>query len=348
MTRHKIILISLLCASLPLLGLGCGNNEPRDAGVYKSTDGGETWEQKVKIDDKHDISGLSVNEVVIDGNDSNNVIIGTRENGIYRSSDGGETWQETSLQAGAIYALEFNPNDSSVIYAAGSVDEIGQIYKSSDGGSNWEEVYAETSDDTIVNDVTVDWYDPRTLYAGTSFGALLKSKDSGRSWVAIRWFEEDEWVEKIAVSYQDSRQLIIVSSDSLYQSNDGGETVTDIGDRIEPIGEKSYILDIVVHPQEEKYVYLIGQVGLLTSQDWGQTWQKINILSSPNMHTVTNVAVDPKDAQKIYFTFDSNLYKTSDGGENWSVKQFTTGKLRGLVVDPSDTSVLYTTVLAGQ
>ena len=212
MTKHKITLIILFLASLPLLGLSCGNKKELDAGVYKSTDGGETWEQKVKIDDKNSIAGLSVNEIAIDNNDSQVLLIGTDGNGIYRSTDGGDIWQQTSLRVGSIYSLEFNPNDTSVIYAAGQVSEIGRIYKSSDGGNNWEEVYAETHDDTVVNEVTIDWYDPRRLYAGTSFGALLKSKDSGRSWVAIRWFEEEESVEKIAVGYQDSRQLMIATN----------------------------------------------------------------------------------------------------------------------------------------
>ncbi|MBU1177729.1 hypothetical protein KJ903_00755 [Patescibacteria group bacterium] len=348
MTRFKIALIVLLLAPLSLLGLSCGNKKQSDAGVYKSTDGGETWEQKVKIDDKNDISGLSVNEVAIDPSDSNIVFVGTELNGIYKSTDGGDTWQQTALRAGNIYSLDINPNDSSVIYAAGSANDIGQIYKSSDGGNNWEEVYAETHDDTVVNDVVADWYDPRRVYAGTSNGALLKSKDSGRSWVAIRWFEEGESVNGIAVGYQDSRQLFVATSESLYQSSDGGKIVTDIKDKVESIGKASGIHDIVAHPEEKSRVYLIGEIGFLISYDWGQTWQKVNILANPEYHTVANIALDPKDAGKIYFTFDSNLYKTADGGANWSVKQFTTGKLRGLAVDPGDTSVLYTTVLSTQ
>lgn len=348
MIKHKLILFILALASLSLLGLSCGNKKQQDAGVYKSTDGGETWEQKVKIDDKNSIAGLSVNVIAVDDNDSNVVIIGTKENGIYRSTDGGEIWQPTSLKTGAVYALDFNPNDTSVIYATGSAADIGRIYKSSDGGSNWEEVYAETHDDTTVNDIIVDWYDPRRVYAGTSYGALIKSKDSGRSWVAIRWFEEDESVNRITLNYQDSRQLFVVTRDGLYQSNDGGEIVTDIEEKIESIGKASNIHKIVAHPQEKNNVYLVGSIGFLASYDWGKTWEQINILGYPEARTVANIALDPNNAQKIYFTFDSNLYKTTDGGENWSVKQFTTGKLQGLIVDPNDTSVLYTTVLATQ
>lgn len=348
MMRSKVVILFLLLVSLPLLGLGCGSKKQQDAGVFKSTDGGETWEQKVKIDDKNNISSLSVNEVAVDSNDSNVVIIGTENNGIYKSSDGGEAWQQTSLKAGAVYSLEFNPADSSVIYAAGQTNEIGRIYKSSDGGNNWEEVYAETRDDTYVNDVTVDWYDPRRLYAGTSYGALLKSKDSGRSWVAIRWFEEEESVNKIAVNYQDSRRLMVVTSDGLYRSDDGGNTVANIDNKIESIGKVRNIHDLTTHPQEKNNVYLVGEVGFLASADWGQTWLKINILANPEARTIAKIVLDPNDARKMYFSFDSNLYKTTDTGDNWSVKQFTTGRIQGLAIDPSDTSVLYSTVLANQ
>ena len=249
MTTPAKLSLGLFLLALPLLGLSCGSKSVRDGGVYKSTDGGETWEQKVKIDAKNSIASLSVSEIAIDSNDSNLVLLGTKENGIYKSTDGGETWKQTSLKGGTIYSLQFNPNDSSVVYAGGSNADTGKIYKSSDNGNNWEEVYSETHDDTVINEIAVDWYDSRRVYAGTSFGVLLKSKDSGRSWVAVHWFEEGESVNHLAISYKDSRQLFLATNKSLYQSGDGGGTVNDLSQGLANFGKATNILDLVTHPQ---------------------------------------------------------------------------------------------------
>jgi len=53
MNSKKLFFLALLVITLPLIGWSCGQKKANNGGVYKSTDGGETWEQKVKIDEKN-------------------------------------------------------------------------------------------------------------------------------------------------------------------------------------------------------------------------------------------------------------------------------------------------------
>jgi hypothetical protein len=342
MTR-RIFYTAVLIIVLPLFGFTCSRRASQDAGVFKSTDGGETWEQKVKIDEKNNIAGVSVNEIKIDRVDSNVVFIGSLENGIYRSSDGGETWSSTALNVGDIYSIVINPEDNSVLYAAGSVGDIGKIFKSSDGGNNWEEVYSETHEGVTVYTVEIDWFDPRRIYAGTGGGAVLKSKDSGRSWVVTKWF--DHQVNKVVISPEDSRVLFISTNKELYRSNNSAKDFFSLEKSLEEFGTLENIHDLVVHPKEADLVYLSSELGLLKSDNGGRSWQQVNLLAKPEPYSVSKITLDYSNLNKIYFGFDSNFYKSDDQGQSWAVRQFTSGEIGKISVDPHDGSVMYVGVV---
>jgi Bacterial Ig domain/Secretion system C-terminal sorting domain len=99
-----------------IMYLATGDGEAGDAfstGIYKSTDGGNTWAQTGftrNLSDKKTISKILVNP------NDNSILIGGGI-GIYRSTNGGATW--TLITASAVKDLEFKPNDPTVVYAGG-------------------------------------------------------------------------------------------------------------------------------------------------------------------------------------------------------------------------------------
>ncbi len=325
--------------TFPFLGFSCGNKKPSDGGVYKSNDGGDTWEQKVKIDNKNDIAKVSVNEIEVDKTDNNLILAGTDDFGVYRSADGGNVWTGTALNFGNINSIAINPEDNALIYAAGSYNTIGKIYKSSDAGNNWEEVFSEIKNDTPVYSIEIDWYDPRVIYAATTSGALIKSKDSGRSWVAVKKFEDP--VNKVLINPQDSRVIYLFTLKELFKSSDAGKTFVDISK-----GFKNYDFrefhDMAIHPKFANIVYISSDFGLLVSEDGGKKWQEVNLLAKPENRIYSHIALDQINPNIIYFGFGSNLYVSEDGGINWSVKQFTTGSIANINAQASEDSIIYT------
>ena len=138
--------IVYVAAQGPLWGPG------GDRGLYKTTDGGKTWKQILKISEN-----TGVTDVVIDPQNPETIyaasyqrrrhmftlIDGGPESAIYKSTDAGATWNRlrAGLPTGDMgrIGLAISPVDSNVIYATiESGDRRGGIFRSSDRGGSWE------------------------------------------------------------------------------------------------------------------------------------------------------------------------------------------------------------------
>jgi len=139
--------------------VGCGEGIQRPDlsvgdGVYKSTDGGKTW-NNMGLND-----GQQIGDIIIDPKDENRVFVAVlghpygpnTERGVYRSLNGGKTWERVLYKdenTGAIQ-VNFDPNNANILYAdlwAGRQGpwENGQwngpesgLFKSTDGGNTWK------------------------------------------------------------------------------------------------------------------------------------------------------------------------------------------------------------------
>lgn len=149
------------------------------SGIYKTTDGGDTWARLTDGLPKTDMGkiGLTVSPV-----DSRRVwaTIGGEDGGIYRSDDAGKTWQllngsfemhSRQYYYGHIFA---DPQQLDTVYTFSSKD----FYKSTDGGKTWGRIQTPHGD---YHDLWIDPHDDQRMVNGNDGGATV-TFDGGKSW----------------------------------------------------------------------------------------------------------------------------------------------------------------------
>jgi photosystem II stability/assembly factor-like uncharacterized protein len=213
-------------------------NSGGDRGLYKTTDGGETWEAILTVDED-----TGVNEFVVDPRDSNTIVASSYQrrrhvwvliNGgpgsaIHKTTDGGKTWVKIDKglpkddHMGRI-GLAGAPSNPDMIYAIveASDDEKG-IYRSTDFGSTWtkQSDYMTTSPQ-YYNELVVDPKDPERVYSMNTFTNV--SEDGGKTWtpLSLEWRHVDDhalWIDPDVTSH-----LIIGGDGGIYESWDRGNT----------------------------------------------------------------------------------------------------------------------------
>lgn len=146
-------------------------------GVFKSTDGGGSWNAITT-----GLTDTLVHCLAINPTAPPTLYAGT-DGGVFKSTNGGSNWIATGLSLNHISALAIDPKVPQTIYAG---TEGQGIYKSTDGGSSWIDVGAGL-DTTVILSLAIDPTAPQTIYAGTErwYGALFKSTDGGSSWTLV-------------------------------------------------------------------------------------------------------------------------------------------------------------------
>ncbi len=162
--------------------IGWVSSETAGVGLYKSTDGGDTWNHLTATnngDFKH--SG----NVVI--NATGDVFVATHEGGVQRSTDGGTTWNKvlgSSVGGGTTnQILDLDLATNGTLYAT-SKDK--KIYKSTDNGTNWTNISISglTSTDYLIR-LAVAPSDPNKVYAFVEWTKNFLTTDGGATWTRV-------------------------------------------------------------------------------------------------------------------------------------------------------------------
>ncbi len=267
------------------------NNVSWGDGVYKSTDGGDTWVNVGLKDSKH------ISQVRIHPTNPDIVYVAayghafgpSEERGVFKTVDGGKTWKK-------------------VLYKSSTAGVIDLIINH----SNPEELFASV------------WEFERKAWGPKTGGAesgLWHSTDGGNSWQEITRNPglPEGRMGRIGLAMANvdaSRLYALIDSETrpgLYRSDDNGKNWAFVSDFFQIIGRPFYYSHIMVNPSNGDELWVPNN-RLFSSQDGGKTWR----LEPGIKDDFHDIWIDPTDANRMIVTCDGGVQVSLTGGMAWT------------------------------
>ena len=314
-------------------------------GVWKTTDGGETW---TNITDRQ-LKTSSVGAIAVAPSDPNVIYVGMGEHavrgvmtshgdGVYKSTDAGRTWSHVGLdRTRHISRIRIHPGDPDVVYVAAQGAAYGPakdrgVYRSTDGGKTWENVLY-VNETTGPSDLAMDRSNPRILYAamwdhlrqpwevrsGGPGSGLHKSTDGGSTWQRITsGLPEKVGKMGIDVSANPDRLYAVVEADpagGLYRSDDAGKTWRPMSDAWALRTRSWYYMKVVADPKNADVVWVLN-APVSRSIDGGRTFTPVAVPHGDN-HSLW---INPNDPDILIESNDGGANVSFNGGRTWSTQ----------------------------
>ena len=353
-----------------------------ERGVFRTRDGGSTWEKVLYIDDR-----IGTIDLAIDPTDPAVLYAATYEkvrypwhleiggpgSGIHKSTDGGSTWRrlEGGLPTGRIgrigidvapsnprilYAVieNANPRDTTSMRVSGG---YGQVYRSDDAGESWRLTHDPAIDvggkaPYSFNMLRIDPQDPEKVWVTSVY--LAHSSDGGKTWHDLqtnrmlfrRMFGD---VRTLWIDPEDPQRMLVGSDGGVNVTYDGGRTVLNLDNL--PLGE---VYAVNVDMDDPYHVYaglqdhdswrapVNGFAGAVGLEQW------VTVGGGDGMYN----AVDPTDSRWVYNTEQFGSHRRADlqsGTRTSIMPRRPQGQPRlrwtwttPLVLSPHDPKTLYT------
>ena len=261
-------------------------------GIYKSTNGGKTWQQMGLSKSEH------IGKILVDPRNSDVVLVAAEgplwssggDRGVYKTEDGGRTWTlvlEIDKNTG-VTDLEFHPTNPDIVYAAayqrrrhtwsllGGGPKSG-IYKSSDNGTSW-----------------------RAITNG------LPQGDMGKIGLAVTPADASLVYATIEANKQEK---------GFYRSTDAGESWEKRSSYISGGTGPHYYQEIEASPENPDLIYQMD-VFIHVSRDGGKSFDYLG--NGREKHSDNHAFwIDPNNGQHLIAGTDAGLYESFDDGKKW-------------------------------
>lgn len=347
MFKKSLLAFLLLALSLTLsacgINFGGSKKQPAsDAGVYKSIDAGEKWSQIKLVPSitgaPGSIGKVSVLTMVMDPQDNKAIYLGTERQGIYYTYDSGARWSKIkNFPSGRVHSIAVDPDSKCIIYAT-----FGKfVKKTTDCGRTWRDIFIEDGGAAITA-VAIDYYNTDIIYIGTSKGRLYKSFDQGKEW-STPFNTISGNIAKILIDQSDTRIIYFATrKKGILKSTDGGVKITNLSKSFKSFKGYNNYRDLFFNPSKQNSLFLVSSYGLLKTEDGGESWSSIPLLTAPGKADIRVMAVDPKNDKNIFYTTKTTFYKTTNNGSDWKPKKLFSSKTpTNFFTDPKDSNILY-------
>ena len=328
-------------------------------GIYKSTDGGESWKLLEEVTGDPSEGGVYINEY----NDSEIYSVFGRET--FVSKDGGissdvflDTKEHPIIPDVGVEIITFGESESEVFMAG-----LQGVYRTYDNGKTWIETNTGFVGSEVVDLVTAL---DGTMYATTYNLGIFKSIDGGKNWGFASFGIKNWYGMQLATHPEDPDTIFTTTNGGVYKSTNAGESWSVIGGSDlcddEDVGGNCHYHGIVVE-KEAPFKVLVGSggdqyakegVGLTGSEDSGESWRNSDDGFVRDVH-VSKLIVDPNNNNVFYATTQgateytdkvgdgAGVFKSTDRGNNWT--QINNGldslETNILTVDPNNSETLY-------
>jgi len=302
-TDGKVPLGSTGCVAVAdsdpnVIYLGTGSDDVRSnvstgRGMYKSTDGGQTW-KFIGLYNAGQIGGVRIhptNPNIVWVSAQGDTFKSNAERGVFKTTDGGQSWKKVlfvSDQVGAM-DVELQPGNPLVVYAwmsrlerkpwtiiSGSRD--GGFYKSTDGGEHFNKITGGLPTELIGKaNLAVTAAKPDRIYAlveAKPGSGLYRSDDAGQSWTAMKsqpnqigngMIQRPFYYVALGADPTNA-DVVYTGAEGFYKSTDGGKTFTVFRT---PHGDNH---DIWINPKDGNIMIQSNDGGANVSFDGGRTW----------------------------------------------------------------------------
>lgn len=314
-----------------------------------STDGGKSW-SNLGEDKKH----VDNHTLWIDPQDNRHLLSGC-DGGVYETFDTGKNWNfKANLPLAEVYKVTIDHAKPFYNVYIGTQDNNslgGPSRTINSGGITNADWYFTLGGDGF--ETQVDWADPNIVYSQAQFGALYRYDKKSGERLYIRAYEVEDtsyrfdWDAALLISSHDHKRLYH-GSNKLLRSDDQGSHWKEISpdltrgipkemhklmgrswsiDELASKRSMASIVTIAESPLDENFLFVGSADGLIHyTHDGGKTWNKGRAAGLPEQARIHHIVASNHDKMVAYAAcnnffagdFKPFLYKTTDGGANWT------------------------------
>jgi len=357
------------------IGAGGPDSSHLNGTVFKTTNGGQTWQQSSLNLDKT-VVFLTINKSIPDelwaltgynepgsvykssdaGSNWTKIDIGQQSEqvkqivihpdepqtlylsgtfGVLKTTDGGINWIDTGITE-PCWALGLKPQTPSVIYSATYDVDQRYAYRSADNGATWIE-YPLDSIRGFIH-FSIDVNPPHHLYGGSLYSGIHLSEDEGENWQALNTGIKANTVNDSVIDENNPAIILSGTVAGVYRGDQESNWT-----RL--TNGTSYA--VAYDPTDSDIIYSGEEYVLNKTTDGGNNWDPAYLIETKNNYIVSSIALDPQNTQNLHVGLfyrtgnDGGVYSSQDGGITFSPRIVFNVPANVVALDPNNSQIIY-------